>query len=169
VSDLAGSLAQLEVEPLGDLLVGGFIDRDADGRVRFHPVTESVYLACGEALVRFRAGRDDYVVVIDAVSEITRDFPIDEDDEFGVASLFTLLLGDAYAERRIDRIRAAEVAGGVAWCELGFEDGARLRIAPMVPSGLWLSTDGPADDVEGGAVASWRRGIGWTGLRRGGG
>lgn len=174
MSVLTAIAARLEADPVTDLVVGGYVDRE-DGRARFHPKTDSVYLVCGEQMLRFLAGRDDYVVIVDVVAAVTRDFPIDPDDEFCVASLFTLLLGDAYTDRRVDRFRATRAPGGegeanvIGGCELGFEDGEVLTIEPMVPSGLRIASSGRGHDASepGGAdIFSWRRGIGWTGAPR---
>ena len=169
MSGLADVLASFEAAPVSDLLNGGYVD--PQDRVRFQPMPDSLYLVCGERLLRFLAERDDYVVNVGTVGEVTRDFPIDEDDEFSVASLFTLLLGDSYTERWVDRVRAREVTGGVAWCELGFEGGDALRIAPMVPTGLRVTARGPDGDsyADAGRALSWRRGLGWTGPRSHGG
>jgi hypothetical protein len=145
VSRLPEIAALLEAHPLSDVVVGGYLETTRVPR-RFQPMLRSVSLEFGGRYVRCTAGEQDYYVALELVDEVTCDFAIDEDDEFCVASLFTLLLGDAYTERRVTEFRALEgsgptdvengVVGGV---EFRFEDEESLVIEPMVPHGLWLT------------------------------
>jgi hypothetical protein len=154
----------LETKPLTDVVVGGFVDREA-GAARFHPVLESVYLRFGADYVRCKAQDQDYGVKVDVVAAISRDFPMDDGDEFCVASLFTLLLGDAFSSRPVASFRAfpptRPSADGEAFaaCEFLFEDAETLLVEPMVPYGLRLSNPRSgsafAHDAERASAVTW--------------
>ena len=163
--DHSEAIHLLESEALTDVLVGGFVDRES-GAARFHPMLDSVYLRFGKRYLRCLAEDQEYAFTLEVMETITRDFPIEEEDEFCVASLFGVLLGDGFTARPVITFRAipADASGrgeALSACEFLFEDAEGLRIEPMIPHGLRLSStrDGGALDeaLPPGGGVTWTR------------
>lgn len=86
--------------PLSDVIVAGFVD-DSNGVKMFHPMMDQVYLKLGSALFMLSSSGEHSSLLVQRIARVTREFDIDEDDEFCTCSVAQMFLSAPYADSTI--------------------------------------------------------------------